>query len=164
MQHSLLFGVFKFFRTHRAKRSFERGFTLLETMVVITIASILMGTAIASLREFNRPALNAADQIRSLFKQVRAKAISQTASYRVSGSSSEKITTSYADKCSSSTFANDQKLFLDMPEGAILQTTGWTVCINPRGIADTNVIMRIKGSDGTTKRVEVMLGGATRVL
>ena len=142
----------------------SNGFTMLELVIVMVIINALTGIAIAGLKDYNRPSQNAADLTRAIFKQARAKAIANTAAYKIAASGATLITASYADKCSSVTFINDPLLELEMPEGALLETTGWSVCFNSRGLADTNLTISLRGSDGESKSIEVLLGGATREL
>jgi prepilin-type N-terminal cleavage/methylation domain-containing protein len=141
-----------------------RGFTILELITVLALSSTILGISILNLKDFNRPTQNATSQLRSYLKEVRIRALSSTAAYRISAVSSDRITAAFADRCSSGTFTADPRADFTMPAGAVMVTTGWTVCINSRGIADTNQIVTIQGNDGQIEAVEIMLGGATRIL
>lgn len=142
----------------------ERGFTIFEVITVMVLASTLMSISVVNLKKFNRPSDNAAAHIRSFVKEVRVRALANTAAYRITAATEDKLVVSYADKCTSATFTNEPRVHLKMPTGAKMVETGWTICINARGLANANQSVSVEGNDGSLQRVEIMLGGATRLL
>ena len=143
----------------------QRGYTLVELLVTMTVGSILMGITAANLRAYSRGSKNAVAMIQGFVKQARAKAISRTAAYKIyADPGGKKIRTSFANSCSSATFVTDASLVLDMPEETSLVSPSWSVCFNSRGIADSNITISFKTRDAGTKQLEVLLGGATREL
>ena len=139
------------------------GFTLIEVLVTLTISAALMGITAASLKEYNRSSRNAAAQIQGFIKQARVKGMSRTAAYKIyPDPAGSRILTSYANRCSSTTFTPDAALVLDMPVGTKLTTPTWSVCFNARGLAQSNITIPFNSDDVGMKSIEVLLGGGTR--
>lgn len=140
-----------------------RGFTLIEVLVTLSLSAALLGITAASLREYNKSSKNALSLIQGFIKQTRIKGISRTAAYKIyADSSGKKILTSFADKCSSTTFIPDNSLVLEMPAGTKLLTPTWSVCFNARGLTESNVTITFVTEDSGSKSVEILLGGGTR--
>lgn len=143
----------------------QRGYTLLELLVTLSIGASLLGITAASLKEYSRASQNAIASLQGFVKQVRVKAISRTAAYKVTPDSSRKrIVTQFANSCSSGTFTNDTALVLDLPDGAILAATTWSFCVNARGLVEANTVIGVTTKDKGLRQVEVLLGGGTREL
>ena len=53
---------------------------------------------------------------------------------------------------------------IDLPANVALSDTSWSVCFNPRGLADSNVTITITYAGGGSQDIEVMLGGAVRIV
>jgi prepilin-type N-terminal cleavage/methylation domain-containing protein len=142
-----------------------KGFTLIEVLVTLTISAALMGITAASLKEYNRSSRNASALIQGFVKQARVKGMSRTAAYKIyPDASGTRILTSYANRCSSTTFIPDSALILEMPVGTKLTTPTWNVCFNARGLAQSNITIPFNSDDVGMKSIEVLLGGGTREL
>jgi prepilin-type N-terminal cleavage/methylation domain-containing protein len=147
----------------RCAHSKDRGFTLIEVLVTLSLSAALLGITAATLREYNRSSKNALSLIQSFVKQARIKGISRTAAYKVfADSSGKKILTSFADKCASTTFVPDTALVLEMPVGTKLLSPTWSVCFNARGLTESNITISVATEDSGTKSIEILLGGGTR--
>jgi prepilin-type N-terminal cleavage/methylation domain-containing protein len=143
----------------------DRGYTLLEMLVTLSIGATLLGIAVANLREYNSGSKNSVALVQGFIKQVRVKGISRTAAYKVySSSAGKQIFSSFANTCSSTVFTPDTTLVLDMPQGSKLLSPTWSACFNARGLAQSAITISIATEDAGTKRVELMLGGGTREL
>ncbi len=140
----------------------ERGFSILELLTVLSVMGVLSGIAAFGFRELERPANNAATLLASTFKQARARALSSTTPFTVTASSSTHVIVTYGTSCSAGQ-TTDTTLDLELPRGAYMNDTAWSVCFNTRGLADTSLSIGVSDG-GESKQVEVVLGGATRVL
>jgi type IV fimbrial biogenesis protein FimT len=149
---------------YRSLHTPEAGYTIFELVVTLALVGILAGLAIAGLHGYVRQSQNAAAMIQGFVKQVRAKAIARTAAYRITASSLGELSTSFANRCSDTSFAPDESLVLHLPPYTRFAEIGWSVCVNSRGLATPNVTITVDADDGESTRVEIMLGGATRQL
>lgn len=141
----------------------QHGYSLLELLVTLMILSIAFATAVSNLKTMNRPLHNGAQGTMGFFKQARAKAISTTQAYFVAPTSDTHLKASYGSNCSDSSPTTDQTLFYDLPTGAKLSNTSWSVCFSSRGLANTSQDLTLVDSDSKTKTIQVFLGGAVRV-
>jgi len=139
------------------------GFTLIEVLVTLSLAFILSMIAIMNLKELDNPLTNGSAQLASFFKQVRSRAVSSTLAYTIYPSTSDRIETRFAERCSDGTTTDDDTLVLDLPTGASLTDTDWTLCYSARGLPDGTLEVEVYDGEGQYKTVEVFLGGAVRV-
>lgn len=142
----------------------QGGYTLVELMVVMSIAASLLGFGIINLFELSRPAQGATGQLAGFFKAARAKAISTTSSYTVRPLNPSEIIVETSRNCSTGTPLVDPELKLELPAHVLLSNTSWSVCFDSRGFADSNMVATIEDNYGEAYSVEVYLGGATRIL
>lgn len=142
----------------------QRGITLIEVMVTVALIGIGMGVAVSNLRQLNTESQNAAAYVTGFVKQVRARAIASTLAYRIRPSSSAQLISETAKNCTETTWTNDPANKLNLPTGTSVVDTTWDLCFNSRGFPDGNLEIRIRETNGSLRRVEVMLGGATRTL
>jgi len=148
---------------NRAKNNFERGYSLVELLVVITMISIIMSIALFDYRSLQDPVEHGAQQLTAFFRKTRAKALASTRAYFISPSTSQLVVTSYGTSCQDASPLVDGTLELELPSGAFMTDTDWSFCYSTRGFSDTSVDIIV--SDGAeSKTVEVVLGGAARVL
>lgn len=142
----------------------EQGFSFLELITTMGLIVVTMGMAVFNLRSLNNPLENGANQLRGFLKQVRAEAISSTSAYVVRAASDIGIETLRGNSCTDSAPVPESRMALQLPNGARLSDTTWTVCYNSRGFPDGNVQIELEDIGGQQKTVEVMLGGAVRIL
>ncbi len=62
------------------------------------------------------------------------------------------------------TWTTEPHSVLDLPRGVTMTDTAWTVCFTRRGISTANVVVTLSHPDLGSIRVEVLLGGGTRVI
>jgi len=151
-------------RSSQDLRRSIRGYTIFELIVTMAIAGIMGALAMAALRSYVRHSDNAGAMIQGFVKQVRAKAIARTAAYRITASSLDGLSTSFADRCSDTSFTPDPTLSLDLPPNTRFTSMGWSLCMNTRGLSNSTHMLVIEGDGGERSPIEVMLGGATRRL
>ena len=139
-----------------------KGFTLIEMVVVIALMSILIGTASINLLEFNDPAKNAASATLGFLKRARGKALNTTSAYTVKPASSYALKTTIGTSCTA-TQTDDTSLVMDLPDGASLGATNWSICYSSRGLSDTSIDISLSDSR-KSYTVQVLLGGGLRIL
>lgn len=141
----------------------ERGFTLLEMLVVFAIIAGLSGIAIMNLNALSSPAENGAAQLLGFLKQARAKAISTTSAYFVVPASATRVITRAGVNCSDLNPVTDPNLDLDLPTGASLGSVSWSICFTSRGLSDSNATVDITDTQSGSRTIEVLLGGSVRI-
>ena len=146
------------------KSTHERGYTIFELVTVVGLIAVIMGIVAFKLRDLDNPLENGANQMRGFFKQVRAEAIASTSAYIVRPASSTEIETLRGTSCSDASPVVDSRVALELPSGASLTATDWSFCYNSRGFPDSNIEIDLHDIGGQNRTVEVLLGGAVRVL
>lgn len=137
------------------------GFTLFEALVSMFISSVLMTTAVYNLKEVHNASNTGAQQLASLLKSARAKAMSSTLTYTVFPVSATRVETTFADTCSSEIQTPDTEVVLEL-EGATMANIEWEVCYTSRGTSNSSADVEvIDGYDSTT--VQIVLGGGVRI-
>ncbi len=140
--------------------SSDQGFSLIEMIATCMIIGIVSMIAINRLQDLDNPVLNATSEMTGFFKQVRARAISTTSAYKISATSNTEIITEYGETCADIDTADD-KMILELPNGASMTTNDWEICYNSRGLPDDNIQITVTGASGT-RTLEVYLGGAVK--
>ena len=141
-------------------KNLESGNTMVEVLTVTAITGILLAAGISNLRVLENPLNDAAFSSIHYLKLARATALSRTKAVIITPSSTTLITAAEADSCTGTTTAISD-LKLEMPSGAVLDSTGWAICFTQRGFADAATNFQINGS-GNNKTIEVSLGGGVR--
>lgn len=141
------------------QRRSRQGFSLLELLITLGVLGIVMGIAALNLRPLSGDLETAANEVIGMFRQARARAMTTTSAYRITPTSPETFVVEYATGCGATTWTNDPKLVRTLREGVQLTSTGWQVCFNSRGLANSAPIFGV-AEDGTTINLQVFLGGA----
>ena len=149
--------------TTRSKKSSQRGFSIFEVVATMGLMSVMAGVSVMNLKVLRDPLKNGSEQLSAFFKQVRAKAVATTSAYTIVPTSSGSFITRYSSSCSDAGTTDDANLTTELPSGAYVTDTDWTLCYSPRGIADGNLTVEVRDLDGQYKNLEVFLGGAVRV-
>ena len=153
----------------RTPRRRTYGFTLVELLFVLAIFAIIVAIGALNLRGLQDPLHEAATNVAGLMKQSRAKAMATTSAYRVkvSTSNARDLVTESAISCSdTSGWAADGALSTELPKGISMSVSQGSLptCFDPRGLGSQDLILTFTDAKGRSMKVEVMLGGAVRML
>ena len=140
----------------------NRGMTILELLVVLTVATAFSAMAVFAFQELANDSQNGAVVLSSYFKTARAKALANTMAYTISPVSATRVRATRGASCTTEQRL-DTGMILDLPRGARLDATDWQICYNTRGLSDASATIGVTSPDGH-KTVEVVLGGAVRAL
>jgi prepilin-type N-terminal cleavage/methylation domain-containing protein len=142
----------------------QAGLTLIEALVVLAIIGLAVGAVALKLQPLETPLDTATSLIEGFFRQARLNAIASTSAYRVTPSLAGRLQASRASSCTSTTWTTDNGMKLSLPDDVTVTPVTWTVCYSSRGICDANVVVTVSHPAYGSKRIEVLLGGTTRVL
>lgn len=141
----------------------QSGFTLMEMMAVLGIATILSGMAVLNLKRFDQASVNAANQVVALVKSARAYAMTSTVTVQVRPVNSTTIRATAASSCSTTTRTAIPQLSYTLPDGASMTNTSWSVCYTSRGLSRESISIPIR-DQSRTRTVQIVLGGGIRTL
>jgi prepilin-type N-terminal cleavage/methylation domain-containing protein len=140
----------------------QRGYSLLELLVVISLVGVIMGTATIAMKDFSNRAGNGAAELVAFLKRSRSKAMVSTLAYTVTPVSSSVIKTTYGASCTAAQ-TDDTSMRLTLPSGAALTNTSWSVCYSTRGLANQSYDLVVSDQNGS-KTVRIVMGGGVKVL
>jgi prepilin-type N-terminal cleavage/methylation domain-containing protein len=140
------------------------GITLIEVLVVVTIIGLGVGAAAFYLAPLETPLHTGTVLLEGFFRQVRRQAMATTSAYRVVPVGSERVIAQRASSCLATTWVEDPKVNLRLPDGVDMSDSTWNVCFSSRGISTNNVTVTLTHADLGQKQVEVLIGGTTRVI
>lgn len=139
----------------------SRGFSLIEMLVTLMMTAVLGSIAVSNLKVLDNPLQDGAAQTASFFKEVRARAISQTSAFIVAPTSASRLSATFGNTCATATTV-DPTLRLTLPNGTSFTATNWGICFTSRGLVDQDTIISLR-QGANTKNIEVMLGGGVRI-
>ncbi len=143
--------------------SSDKGNSLIEFIVALSLIAIVSGAVVSNMRILDDPLTNASFAVEHFLRLTRGQAMSRTISVVVQPASSLRLEASYADSCREDAVLTPvSDLFVEMPRGANLVDTEWSVCFTQRGFADTPVSFDIQREDGELRTIEIALGGGSR--
>ncbi len=140
----------------------ESGHTLINIITTLALIGILGATAVSSFSDLSDPLANASFSTEHFLRLARGNAISNTQAIQVAPVTATRLGMSTSDSCTG-TMTAVPNTFLELPKGASMPDTSWTVCFNQRGLSSTNTSFTINDSDGHSKTMRVALGGGTRI-
>lgn len=142
----------------------DRGSSLVELLVVLAITAIAVGAASLYLRPFEAPVLTAAAELEGLLRQARARALATTSACRVMPVGANALRIECAASCAATTWTGEPGRSLELPNGVIMINTGWEACFNSHGLSSANLKITLVHHEYRSRQVEVLLGGAARVI
>ena len=142
----------------------QAGASLLETLVVVAIIALFVAATLANLQPAEAPLQTGSRLVEAFIFQARSSAIATTSVYRVLPDGAGRLVTEYADACDDVTWTSEPGGVLHLPDEVTMTDTDWTVCFGRRGLSTANLTVTLVHPDFGSKQVEVLLGGATRVL
>ncbi len=142
----------------------QSGVTLIEMLVVLAIVGIVVAVALMTLRPLESPVDTATNELEGFLRQARLNAIATTSAYRVTPGTPNRLTAARASACSATTWTTDTKMTQRLPVGVAMSPTNFLVCFSSRGISNNNVMVTLTHPTNGSRRVEVLVGGTTRVL
>ncbi|MCB0345319.1 MAG: hypothetical protein KDD66_09375 [Bdellovibrionales bacterium] len=139
------------------------GSSLIEFIVAISLIGIVSGAVVSNMKVLDDPLTNASFAVEHFLRLTRGQAMSRTISVVVQPTSSLRLQASYADSCAEDAVLTPvSDLVLDLPRGASLVTTDWSVCFTQRGFADVASSFELQREDGELRTIEIALGGGSR--
>jgi len=142
----------------------QSGASLIEILVVLAIVGIAATIMALNLRAAEAPLQTAARLTEGFILQARSTAIATTSAYRIVPDGSQRLVMEYAADCDDATWITEDHTVLELPRDVNLTSTAWSVCFTRRGLAAANVFVTLTHPDLGTRRIEVLLGGGTRVI
>lgn len=125
---------------------------------------LVMSTAAANLRLLGNPVQGGASRLVEFFQQARTRAISSGSAQTVYPESDSRVLLRASKHCDDLAGPAAPASKMDIPPGAFMPDTGWTVCFGSRGLPTNAVDVRIKDAGSPVAlSVKVLLGGAVRV-
>lgn len=145
-------------------RRWQAGFSAAELLAVLFLLGIVASIAAPMLLRAEAPLESGTVLVQSHFRQVRARAMATTSAYRITRPAPDRLSAEWADRCSALDWTAEPSLDLELPEGVSLVESGFALCFSSRGIAAQNMILTLVHDDYGQQKIEVLLGGTTRLL
>lgn len=142
----------------------QSGASLVEVLVVLAIVGLALSATAMNLEPMESPLQSGCSTVQAFLREARVKAIASTSAYRVSPQGSRTLTAEYAPACSETSWTPDASMALELPDGVSMTPTTWAVCFGARGLSTDNVVITLSHAAHGTERVEILVGGMTRVL
>jgi len=138
--------------------------TMVELLVVMTIMGLSVGISALYLTPAAAPLETGSLLLEGYLREARLKAMATTSAYRVQPVDERTLEARVASNCSSVDWEVGPVPELRLPRDVNLSDTDWSICFSSRGIASVNVVVTLAHDELGETQVEVMLGGATRVI
>lgn len=142
----------------------QEGLSLVEALVVLTIAGLAIGATSLYLAPAEAPLITGTTILEGTFRQARLKAIATTSAYRVKPILNYRMIAETAVSCASTTWTEDPEMRVILPDKVTLDDVTWSVCFSSRGVSSDNVTIGLSHPHFGSKQIEVLLGGTTRVI
>jgi len=142
----------------------QSGVTFVELLVALSILGIALAVSSIYLKSTDNPLKTGSVLLEGAMREARLMAIAETAAYRVVPQGTRAVRMQHAATCGDTTWSDATTPSVTMPDGVTVDSEGWAVCFNSRGISSDNVVVTLSHGGYGTRQVEVLLGGTTRVL
>jgi len=140
----------------------ERGSSLVELLVALAVIGIAAAASAVALRPAAAPVDDAAGRVEGAMHAARLQAMASASARRVRPEP-EGLATSRGDDCAAADWTDEPALAVALPAGVSVTPEDWSVCFDARGTADVNLVLELDHPAHSPRRLEVLLGGATRV-
>jgi prepilin-type N-terminal cleavage/methylation domain-containing protein len=171
------------------RRLAQRGFTLAETLVTIVVLGILTAIAAPTIRFGSNPLKDTSANIAGSLRLLRAKAVSQTAAYRmrpIATAAGLSLAIETAESCSSVVWNPDPGFALEdtaldtstsplgqrkgvqigqvlIDNAAPFPSDNWNICYNSRGLTNQTLELTLKNDQNAQRKITVFRGGGVDV-
>jgi prepilin-type N-terminal cleavage/methylation domain-containing protein len=142
----------------------QSGMTLLELLGVLALIGIVVCAVVVNMQSSGNPLDVSTSLLEGQFRAARLNAIATMSAYRVSPATPSSLRAEKGATCSATTWTVDSSLNNALSTGVTMSPSSWSVCYSSRGIATANVVVTLAHSRYGSRRVEVLVGGASRVL
>jgi type II secretory pathway pseudopilin PulG len=142
----------------------QRGTTLLELLGVLAILGIAVGAIVVRMQSSGNPLDISTSLLEGELREARFNAIATMSAYRVSPATPTRLQAEKGLNCSATTWTVDSSMNSALSTGVTMSPSSWSVCYSSRGVATDNVVVTLSHSQFGSRRIEVLVGGASRVL
>jgi prepilin-type N-terminal cleavage/methylation domain-containing protein len=142
----------------------QSGLSVLELLATLAILAVVATVTTINLEPAEAPLQTGSRLVEGAIQQARSSAIATTSAYRVRPGSASRLVVERAGECDDADWIDEPRAAVDLPDEVTVTDTGWSVCFTRRGIANDNVMVTLVHPRLGSRRVEVFLGGATRVI
>ena len=142
----------------------QKGFSIIETLVVVFLASLFLSMGYLDFSKFINPEEISATGIASFLREMRSRSIAETRAYTIYPVNNKTISVKYSSKCSDTTKTPLGNTYLRLENGASFLSTTWSICYNSRGLSSNSTSIIINSTKGGVERVEVSIGGSIKIL
>jgi type II secretory pathway pseudopilin PulG len=137
------------------------GTSLVEMVVTVGLMGTMLGMGVANFRDQINSKKSANEELLTAIRGIRWRAMATTSTYTVKPVSDTVIRAYPGTSCSAPLGAPDPAAEYTLSRGH-LSETNWEFCFRSNGRTDSNLLLSVCDPDGTTHKLEVLLGGGTR--
>jgi prepilin-type N-terminal cleavage/methylation domain-containing protein len=142
----------------------QSGMTLVELLGVLALIAIAVCVAVVNMQSSGIPSTSSTALLEGQFRAARLNAIATMSAYKVTPATPTSLRAEKGATCSATTWTVDSSLNNALATGVTMSPSSWSVCYSSRGVATSNVVVTLAHSRYGSRRVEVLVGGASRVL
>lgn len=151
---------FKIRKTYKKIKKSSFGFTFIELLVVMLLASIIGSIGMVNFKEFNNPLKNDTASLKNFIGKIKLKAMSHTMAFKIQNQNENTINVYYARNCQSSTWTQDTSEVFKLSDSVTFTGEDFSVCFNSRGFPSDVFSVSLTDDKGKTSTQSLMLGGA----
>jgi hypothetical protein len=142
----------------------QRGTILVELLGMLVLIGVTVGAVALRYQSVGNPLDISTSLLEGELREARLNAIATMSAYRVTPAAANRLRGEKGATCSATTWNVDSSLSSTLPAGVTMSPTSWSVCYSSRGISTANTVVTLSHSTLGTRRIEVLVGGATRVI
>ncbi len=142
------------------KKNNSFGFTFIELLVVMLLATIVASIGAVNFKEFDDPLKNDVASLKGFIGKIKLKSMSHTKSYKVVCDSSKELKVYSAKNCESTVWNLEPSEGFKLSKEVEFLKTGFNTCFNSRGFLSDVIDFELGDNKGKVRKISVMLGGA----